>query len=259
MVMFKKLAITTFFGFSASQSCPRSGTVNSNSIYASLFPEATAKTREPENLTFEEGDALLKEWQKSVSEANEQRIVNGYDTPAGEAPFYVRIMSCTNGASCGTCGASWISSTTILTAAHCHSSTATDIYYYKNPTDNSLQPSYASPAVDSWMFHPCWDENGSLFQENYDVLILRVTDASPSMPIRLATPENQAALSTSYPSGENNFVSYGFGRTAGDGSDPTPAVLQRTYGIEYFNCTLSAYAYGVTQWFRYAGPKILRF
>ena len=250
----KNLALTAVLGLAHGQTCPRSSESAMNLLFSVIMPtkytDYTVKSwlSENESLTFKEGERKLQQWQMGIRAKNTiQRIVNGYDTPADEAPYYVRILSCQNGASCGTCGASWISSTTILTAAHCHASNGTDIYYYKNPSDNSLQPSYTSPNVDSWIFHPCWDENGSLFQENYDVLVLTVTDAEPPMPIRLATPVNFAGLSSSYPSGNNDFISYGFGRTIGDGSDPTPSVLQRTYGIEYFSCSLIVYANGINR------------
>ena len=125
----------------ASQSCTRSA---NSQIFNQLFQmtnpfKAQSFDEQGEaGLTFTEADQKMRQWQLQVKTKRDiNRIVNGYDTPAGEAPYYVRIVSCNSQGSCSTCGASWISQTKILTAAHCISSDTTDMYYYLNPESNA--------------------------------------------------------------------------------------------------------------------------
>ena len=78
----------------------------------SLTPETNFNS----DLTLEQAEKLIN------SEINSNdRVVNGFDvTDPNEAPFYSRILSCSEGTSgCGLCGSSWITGKQLLTAAHC--------------------------------------------------------------------------------------------------------------------------------------------
>ena len=133
------------------------------------------------------------------------RIVNGYDTPAGEAPYYVRIVQCTNGGSCGYCGATWISETTILTAAHCISSTTTEMFYYMNPESNAYNG--AGNTVSSWNVHECWDENESIFNNAWDIAVLTVPQVADVEIVRLETELERCKEETVKVKKENERVS----------------------------------------------------
>ena len=175
-------------------------------------------------LSFEDADSKMKAWQMQTKTKQSlpyfkqdiQRIVGGYDTPDGEAPYYVRVIQCTNDANCGSCGATWISQTTILTAAHCVNSGSTDMFYYVNPSVNAYEVVGAS--VASWVTHECWDENNSIWDDGFDIALLTVDNLlEPVEVIRLADASDYSNLPTGYPSNVKDFVSYGFGRTDGDG------------------------------------------
>ena len=159
----------------------------------------------------------MRTWQMQTKPKQDiKRIVGGYDTPNDEAPYYVRILSCTNGADCGLCGATWISQTTILTAAHCVVSESTEMYYYLNPSNNAYNEAFAS--VASWVTHECWDEK-KIWDNGFDIALLTVDNLAKSVEvIRLAEAIDYSNLPTGYPSNVNDFVSYGFGRTDGEGN-----------------------------------------
>merc|ERR1712166_136787 len=230
----------------SAQQCDRAGGISP--AFAQLF-QLTNPFTQPRfdekmtGLSFEKADFEMRKWQvQTKTKQDIQRIVGGYDTPDGEAPYYVRILQCAPDG-CSYCGATWISQTTILTAAHCVKSQTTEMYYYLNPSNNAYNG--AGPAVASWVTHECWDENASLWGNGFDIALLTVNNLADTVEvIRLAEPSDYSALPTGYPSNANDFVSYGFGRTDGDGVNGIPGVLQRTYGIEYLNCGLMVYATG---------------
>jgi len=90
------------------------------------------------------------------------------------------------------------------------------MYYYLNPSNNAYNGAGAS--VASWVTHECWDENASIWDNGFDIALLTVDNLAKSVEvIRLAEAIDYSNLPTGYPSNVNDFVSYGFGMTDGEG------------------------------------------
>ena len=64
---------------------------------------------------------MIRDHFSKIEATRSSRIVNGIDvTDVNEAPYYSRILSCSQGGhDCSTCGASWITGKYLVTAAHC--------------------------------------------------------------------------------------------------------------------------------------------
>lgn len=110
------------------------------------------------------------------------RIVNGKRISSSDAPYYVRIATCTK-AECNTCGGSWISKTTILTAAHCVDMLVEDkstVHLYTGADGKyslSKVSQYAVKNLNQVKIHPNWNSTQPL--NGNDIALLKINDDDP--------------------------------------------------------------------------------
>ena len=111
-------------------------------------------------------------------------VVGGTDAAAGDAPFMASLQ---DGTGFAFCGASVVSSTWVLTAAHCVADgDASDLYVVTGRTDLGNTATGQRIKVAAIHVHPSYDGNA------HDAALLRLAAATAAPAIQLATAADDA-------------------------------------------------------------------
>ena len=218
---------------------------------------APAKTKiEPQSIekqqyTLEEGEAIILEQMKSVSNL---RVVNGQPvTNFNDAPFYVRILQChTGNAHCYICGASWITPNELITAAHCVDGNI----FGENPNNKVYVYTWADGGIFSnangyaysihnsqFRIHPSWDDHVGT---GHDIAIVPVAGANWEHIVQLANIAEYNQLTRC-----DFFNVFGTGTT--NTGESASSQLLKTDVMQYIDCYSSDmwsyewYSFGVYQ------------
>jgi len=140
------------------------------------------------------------------------QIVGGQDTRIEEHPWQIWMLRCTSG-SCYSCGGSIVSSTWIVSAAHCtaNAEAASDFTIYAGSTSGGATESKKF-SVKRWIDHPDYD--GSV---GNDISLLEL-DGEIDFSSRKTRPICLAAAEDSHTFDNQTCVVTGWGTTSSGGS-----------------------------------------
>ena len=183
--------------------------------------------------SFEEAEAIILE---QMGYDSNLRVVNGDPvTNFDDAPFYARILQCHNGNSvCYICGASWISSNELITAAHCVDGNMNGekpqntLYVYTWESGGMFGTSWASYSVSNSEFkiHPNWDGD---VNNGHDIAIVPVAGANMQKVVQLAKLSEYNQLNRC-----DFFTVFGTGTTnTGEGASNQ---LLKSDVLQYIDC-----------------------
>ena len=187
----------------------------------------------------------LRKAKSYLTHKNNLRVIGGNDVQdESEAKWFVRLYSCmTKLSGCSACGGTWISSSEILTAAHCIKGNF-NYFWVNHDNENEAAKGTVFGTVLEIKIHEDWNGDAD---RGFDIAILK-TNQNWDWTVDLADQNDFDNLVE----GQSKFIVYGFGWTDSSGSSPSPMILQKSISLNFWRCTQAWFNERENAWYDFS-------